>query len=415
METSRARPRKSNAGSPEGAPGQEWNVFYSCPMAGVVDGWVDPAFGEVRDVFEATFADGRNAGAAVAVFVAGRAVVDLWGGVADARTGRAWERDTACVTFSCTKAVTATAALRVAGEARIGWDEPVAAWWPEYAVAGKAATTLADLLTHRAGLPAFDRPVSVAEAADPAAMAAMLARQRPEWEPGTGHGYHALTFGWLAGELVRRHTGSTVGEYVRRHLGDELRIGVSGVAAERAARVAFPPASEQAWTADPGPIDAATVARLARAFRDPASPMLRAAANPTGSFNAPEVLAGGWPAGGLVTTARALARFYRDLVGGALLAPGLLGDAVQERVRGSDLVLLLESAFGLGYMLPSENFVLPEPARRTAFGHPGAGGAVGLGDVGNQVAIAFVPNLRRDWLAGDRRAHDLVAAVYDAL
>jgi CubicO group peptidase (beta-lactamase class C family) len=102
-------------------------------------------------------------------------------------------------------------------------------------------------------------------------------------------------------------------------------------------------------------------------------------------------------------------------VGGALLAPGLLADAIGERVRGSDRVLVLESAFGLGYMLPSQNLILPESARPTAFGHPGAGGALGLGDVDNQVAIAFIPNLRRDWLAGDRRAYDLVAAVYNAL
>ncbi len=384
-------------------------------MSGSVDGWADPAFGKVREIFEATFADGRNLGAAMAVFVGGRAVVDLWGGLADARTGRAWARDTACVTFSCTKAITATAALRVAQETGVGCDVPVGACWPEYAIAGKETTTLADLLTHRAGLPAFDRPVTAAEAADPAAMAELLARQHPAWEPGAAHGYHALTFGWLAGEFVRRHTGLTVGEYARRHLGPDLWIGISEAAAEQAARVAFPPAEEMAWSADAGPIDAATIARMAQAYQDPASPMMRAFINPAGSYNKPEVLAGGWPASGLVTTARALARFYRDLAGGALLAPGLLSDAVQERVRGSDLVLLLESAFGLGYMLPSQNFILPEPARRTAFGHPGAGGAVGLGDVDNQVAIAFIPNLRRDWLAGDRRAYDLIAAVYAAL
>jgi CubicO group peptidase (beta-lactamase class C family) len=379
-----------------------------------VDGWTDPAFREVREDFEASFADGRNAGAAVAAFVGGRAVVDLWGGLADARTGRAWVRDTPCVTFSCTKAITATAALRVAQDVGSSWDERVATWWPEYAVAGKETTTLADLLTHRAGVPAFDRPVTATEAADPRAMAALLAQQVPVWGPGSGHGYHALTFGWLVGEYVRRHTGQTVGEYVRGNLGDELWIGVSPEMAQRTARVAFPPADQMAWS-DAGPIDAATVTSLARAYRDPDSLLMRAAANPVAAYNTPEVLTGGWPAAGLVTTARALAQFYRDLAGGALLAPGLLNEAVRERVRGSDLVLLLESAFGLGYMLPSQNFILPEPARRTAFGHPGAGGAIGLGDIENQVAIAFTPNLRRDWLAGDRRAYDLVAAVYNAL
>jgi len=377
-----------------------------------MNGWADPAFREVREIFAASFADGGNTGAAVAVFVGGRAVVDLWSGLADARTGRAWERDTPCPTFSCTKAVTATAALRVAQETGTGWDEPVTSWWPQYAAKGKEATTLAHLLTHQAGLPAFDHPVTAAQAADPEAMAALLADQHPIWEPGATHGYHALTFGWLAGEFVRRHTGDTVGDYTRRHLGAGLRIGTS---AAEVARISYPPASQRAWSAaDAGPIDAATVAAMAQAYHDRDSLTMRACANPAGDYNDPEVLAGGWPAAGLVTTARALGEFYRDLVAGELLAPGLLSDAVQQRVRGADQVLLLESAFGLGYMLPSQNLMLPAPARMTAFGHPGAGGAVGLGDVASQLAIAFIPNLRRDWLAGDRRAYDLIA-VYNAL
>jgi CubicO group peptidase (beta-lactamase class C family) len=245
-------------------------------------------------------------------------------------------------------------------------------------------------------------------------MAARLARQRPLWEPGSEHGYHALTFGWLVGEFVRRHTGLTVGEYVRRHVGDELWIGAPPPVVEQAARLEFPPERDRVWT-DPGPIDADTVTRMARAFQDPGSLVMRASTNPVAAYNKPDVLAGGWPASGLVTTARALARFYRDLVGGAVLARESLREAVRERVRGPDSVLLLESAFGLGYMLPSQNFILPEPARSTAFGHPGAGGSIGLGDIDNQVAIAFVGNLRRDWLAGDRRAYDLVATTYSAL
>lgn len=381
-------------------------------MGGLVDGWVDPAFQAVREAFEASFTDGQNVGAAVAVFVGGRAVVDLWGGVADSRTKRPWERDTPVVTFSCTKAVTATAALAVAEKVGLGCQERVTSWWPEYGAAGKETTTLADMLTHRAGLPVFDEAVSVAAAADPAAMAALLARQRPVWAPGTEHGYHALTFGWLVGEFVRRHAGLTVGEYARRHIGDELWVGAPPPVVERAARLEFPP--DRAWT-DPGPVDADTVTRMAQAYQDPGSLLMRASTNPVAAYSKPEVLAGGWPASGLVTTARALAGFYRDLVGGAVLAPDSLREAVREQVRGPDSVLLLESAFGLGYMLPSENFILPEPARPTAFGHPGAGGSVGLGDIENQVAIAFVANLRRDWLAGDRRAYNLVAATYGAL
>ncbi len=379
-----------------------------------VHGWVDPAFRAVRDHFAANLADGRDLGAAVAAFVRGRPGGPLWGGIADDRTARPWERDTPCPVFSCTKAVTATAVLLAAREAGVDWTGRVTTWWPEYGAAGKEYTTLADLLSHRGGLPAFDRPVTVAEAADPAAMAAQLAGQPPIWPPGTVHGYHALTFGWLVGEFVRRRTGGTVGRFVRNRLNEELWLDVPQAVAARAARVGFPPVEERRWD-DPGSVDAATVAEMARAYSDPGSLALRASTNPAGSPNRPEVLAGGWPGSGLVTTARALAGFYRDLTSGRLLPFEIVRAATAEQVRGRDAVLLLESAFGLGFMLPSENFALPDVARCTAFGHPGAGGAVGLGDLENQVAFAFTPNLRRDRLAGDRRAHDLIAQIYAAL
>ncbi|NEW39678.1 beta-lactamase family protein [Nocardia cyriacigeorgica] len=381
----------------------------------MVDGVCDPAFRGVRELFEASLVDGRDVGAAVAVFVGGETVVDLWGGVADAKTGRTWVSDTPCVAFSCTKAVTATAALMVAERERIDLGKPVAHWWPEFAGLGKESTTTEDLLTHRAGLPAFAQPLTAADAADPAAMAARLTRQAPLWEPGTRHGYHALTFGWLVGELVRRRTGDTVGGYVRASIGSELWIGVPSAVMARAARVGFPPASQTRWSSDELSIENDTLRRLSAAYRDPGSLLMRASTNPAGSYNDPAVLGGGWPGAGMVTTARALAAFYRDLIRGDLLEPETVREAIRERVRGADEVLFLESAFGLGYMRPSPNFLLPKAARASAFGHPGAGGSIGLGDLDNDVAIAFIPNLRRDGLAGDRRAYDLVEAVYTAL
>ncbi|MGI5218744.1 serine hydrolase domain-containing protein [Nocardia sp. CA-290969] len=173
----------------------------------------------------------------------------------------------------------------------------------------------------------------------------------------------------------------------------------------------FPPENERRWS-DRAPLDAGTVAEMAEASADPGSLVTRASVNPAGSYHKPEVLAGGWPGSGLVTTARALAGFYRDLTAGRLLPAPDLRAATAEQVRGRDAVLLLESAFGLGFMLHSQNFVLPAAARATAFGHPGA---VGVGDLEHEVAFAFLPNLRRDWLAGDRRAHDLIEQVYAAL
>ncbi|MVU76367.1 serine hydrolase [Nocardia sp. ET3-3] len=380
-----------------------------------VHGDVDPAFRAVREVFEASFADGQNLGAGVAVSVDGRAVVDLWGGVADAKTGRPWERDTLCVTFSCTKAATATAALRVAAEHGVAVEKPVVDWWPEYARGGKDSTTLAHFLTHSAGLPILEHPVSAAEAAEPGFVAQALAAQSPLWEPGTRHGYHALTYGWLLGEFISRHTDSTVGDYVRSNLGPDLHIGVPTTLLERVARLTFPPADEQQWTGDPAPISPESVRRMAAAFRDPESPIMRATLNPRAAYNDPEVLTGGWPATGLVTTARALAAHYRDLLAGDLLPRAVLTDAIRERVRGTDEVLGSTSAYGLGYALPSENMLVPAAARSSAFGHPGAGGSIGLADPDHRLSFAFIPNLRRDWLSGDRRAYNLLEAVYAAL
>jgi CubicO group peptidase (beta-lactamase class C family) len=374
------------------------------------EGFCDPAFAAVREVFEASLAAGDDLGAAVCGFVDGRPVFDLWGGVADKRTGRAWAQDTACVTFSCTKAVTATAALLLAEREKVALDAPVTDWWPEFGARGKDTTTGLHLLTHQAGLPAFDRPITPAEAADPDAMAAQLAGQTPEWRAGTDHGYHALTFGWLVGELVRRHAGQSVGTYVHAEIGADLHIGVSAEAIPRLARIAA------GRPGKPGdlPFPHAAIVKFVAAAQDADSPMLRATANPGASFNDPVLLTGGWPAAGLVTTARGLADFYSRLVTGRILRPDTVRDAVRQRVRGPDRTMVIESAFGLGYMLPSENMYLPAAARGSAFGHPGASGALGVGDLDCGLAFGYVPNLTRPAL-GDRRAYRLAEAMYAAL
>jgi CubicO group peptidase (beta-lactamase class C family) len=376
----------------------------------MTEGWCDPAFAAVRDVLTAGFAAGDDLGAAVAVYVDGRCVVDLWGGVADQRTGRPWRRDTACVTFSATKAVTATAALLLAERGAVALDARVTEWWPEFGAHGKDAATGVHLLSHQAGLPAFDRPISVEEAADPIGMAAQLAGQVPEWPPGSAHGYHALTFGWLVGELVRRHGGQSVGAFVRAEIAPDLWVGVPSDMVDGLARIA---AGRPAKSAEL-PAAHAEVAALVAAFNDPNSLMNRGTTNPSASFNNPALLTAGWPAAGLVCTARALADFYHRLVAGRILADDVVRDAVTERVRGPDRTMVSESVFALGYMLPSALMYLPEAARRSAFGHPGASGALGVGDLDCSLGFAYIPNLTRPNL-GDRRGYRLLEAVYAAL
>ena len=175
-------------------------------------------FRPVRTAFERNFDELGDVGAAVSVRLHGEKVVDLWGGVADPAAGRAWERDTAALVFSTTKGLTAVCALLLWQRGELDLDAPAAEVWPEFAASGKGAVTTRHLLSHQAGLPAFDMPISVDECQDADLVAARLAAQAPRWEPGTAHGYHALTYGWLVGEVVRRVSGRSVG----RFLADEV-------------------------------------------------------------------------------------------------------------------------------------------------------------------------------------------------
>lgn len=394
-----------------------------------MDGHCDPAFGAVRAAFEENFARGDELGAAVAVYQGDDLVVDLWGGVADRRTGRAWLPDTPCVAFSCTKAVTAAAALRLAERGDYDMDGPVADWWPEFAAHGKEQTSAAHLLSHQAGLPVLDTPCTADDAADPKAMADLLAAQPPSWTPGTAHGYHALTYGWLAGEIVRRIGGRPVGEYVRAEFaGDlDLWIGAPDDVIDRAAKLTArrPGATEPASPDGPAGPDGRDGAaaddlrgRLKNTYRDPDSPLNRAMGNPApgrGGYNNPVVLRGGWPAAGMVATAPALAGFYRDLLAGRIVRPDTLREAIKPRVQGPDRVLLVNSSFGLGFMRPSLTFPMPPGDRDSAFGHTGAGGSIGLGDIDRGIGMAYIMNRMSDQVTEDLRAFRLVDAMYASL
>lgn len=386
-----------------------------------VQGHCDPAFRAVREVFEKNFASGREIGAAVAVYHRDRLVVDLWGGLADRKTGREWAAGTPCLAFSCTKAVTAAAAALLAERGAYEVDGPVTDWWPEYGVHGKEATTAAHLLSHQAGLPALSRVVPPEEAGDPKAMADELAAQAPEWTPGEAHGYHAMTYGWLAGEIVRRHSGKPVGRLVREEFAADLDlwIGAPDEVIERAARlgnVRAPQGSGSLESAGGEPDG--LLARIAAAYLDPESMLNRALNRPApgqGGFNNSVVLRGGWPAAGMVATPRALATFYQRLITGGIVRPETLAAAIKRRVEGPDRTLLVDSSFGLGFMRPSLTFSAPKAARDSAFGHTGAGGSIGLGDAEHGVAMAYIPNGMGREVSGDLRAYHLVEAVYSSI
>jgi len=379
-----------------------------------VEGTCAEGFEAVRDAFAANFVDPGEIGAAVSVVVEGRLVVDLWAGLADAHTGRAWTKDTPVLVYSATKGPTATCALLLWERGLLDLDAPVADVWPEFAAAGKGAVTTRHLLTHQAGLPVFDEPITFTECHDPDLVAARLASQHPRWEPGTAHGYHPLTFGWLVGEVVRRVDGRSVGtmlaEEVARPLDLDLWIGLPPEREASVARLA-PGRFDLAGMApgDPGLVFAA-------AIMDIDSLTFQAFANPPDqfdveSFNAPELHRAEWPAANGIATARALSQFYGELAADRILSAATLVEASRPQVTGPDRVLAIDTNFGLGFSLHS----IMTAHAPGSFGHEGAGGSVAFADRSYGLGFAYVMNQLTASLGADRRSRRLVEAVYSCL
>ncbi|MER5373676.1 serine hydrolase domain-containing protein [Streptomyces sp. NPDC002553] len=382
-----------------------------------VSGAVAEGFEPVREAFARNFTARGDRGAAVAVYRDGRKVVDLWGGVRDVDGEAPWERGTAQIVRSATKGVAAAVLLLLHQRGELDLEAPVGAYWPEYKAAGKERTLVRDLLAHRAGVPVLDRPLTPAEAADPDLGAAAVAAQAPAWEPGADHGYHAQTYSWLTGELVRRVTGRTIGAWIAEEiagpLGADLWLGL--------------PAGESARVGRVGPVEAPVPAGALRtrpkravsdAYADPASLTRRAfaAITPLPDENDPAYRAAALPASNGIATAEGLARFYASLIGEVeggtrLFLPETARAARGERAAGPDRVLVVNTRFGLGYMLHGTASPLLSP---TSFGHPGRGGALGFADPESGLAFGYVTNGFRKSVTADPRAQALVRAVRES-
>jgi CubicO group peptidase (beta-lactamase class C family) len=388
-----------------------------------ISGQVADGFGAVEEVFSANFDVHGDVGAAVSLYVDGRPVVDLWGGVADVETGRPWAKDTLQLVFSTTKGVAAICTHLLVQRGQLDLDAPVAEQWPEFAAAGKERVTTRQLLSHRAGLPVVDGTVVPEEvlAWDP--IVERLAAQAPLWEPGTKHGYHALTYGWLVGEVVRRVTGRSLGrllaEDVAGPLGLELWIGLPE-GEER--RVSTLIGSEWSFGADLSDELLASLPEQVRAmvvaFADPEGVSQRALTitTPPLRWNDRAVHAAELPAANGIGTARSLARLYAacvsDVDGVRLLDEATVKDAAREQSDGHDEVLLVPTRFGSGFFLPSSFSPLYGPG---SFGHAGAGGSLAFADVDAGIGFAYVMNRMEQNLAGDPRTLALIDAVKRSL
>ncbi|MGN9817544.1 serine hydrolase domain-containing protein [Streptomyces sp. SD11] len=381
-----------------------------------VQGHCATRFAAVRDAFEGNFRERGELGAAVAVTVGGETVVDLWGGWADAAGTRAWERDTLVNVWSTSKGPTALCAHILADRGLLDLDAPVAAYWPEFAAAGKESVLVRHLLSHRAGLAGLREPHSLEQLFDWELTTKRLAATEPWWEPGTVSGYHALTYGFLVGEVVRRVSGLLPGAFLRREvtgpLSIDFGIGLPEKDAGRAAELVHPP------TAEPGE-QAAIFSQLAPvALAALTNPVAGAREANTAAWRAAEL-----PAANGHGTARAVAALYGIFAGrGSYGAHRVLSPEAAERVREGqgvcrDLVLGAglagETEIGLGLWLSgSRHSYGPNPR---AVGHDGFGGSCGLADPEAGVSLGYVMNRMGPHIADDPRKTALVDALYSAL
>ena len=371
-------------------------------------GTVEPGFAKVADAFATCFSDYGDVGAAVAVFRDGHPVVDLWAGAADATGTRPWARDTVVMTFSTTKGVTAVCANLLIQRGRLDPNAPVARYWPEFAANGKHDITVAMVMSHRAGLAAVDGDISIDDVLGWHGVVNAIAAQAPQWKPGSAHGYHARTYGWITGEIVRRITGVSAGTFFADEIAGPLGLRYW---------IGLPEAIEPACA---DLIPAAGPSFLSLLDRE--SMLYRVMAGPSGlfvngydeSWNSRALRAVELPSSNGIGDARSLARLYGACVGDVdgirVLTDETVARATELRSTGVDLVVGQELCFGLGFMAGPTLLGLGLPR---VFGHSGAGGSTAIADPDSGLSMAYVMNRLRFDL--DPRAPSLAAAAFSCV
>ncbi len=396
-------------------------------QSAVIEGAVATGFEPVRQAFEQNFTLYGEVGASFGLYVDGELKVDLWGGTADVTTGRLWSKDTIALVYSVSKGITATLMSLLAQRGELDLDANVASIWPEFAANGKQKITIRQVLSHQAGLPAVLSNFTREQVLLGTPLIDELATLPPVWKPGTSHGYHALTFGWLTGEIVRRATGRSMGSLVASELSDplslDLHIGLARAEHRRVAPLIDPaPLDLQVLESIVDPEALAAFQRAMAALQDPTS-LLSRAMSTNGALPAPH--AETWndarmyeieqPAVNAITNGRSLAKLYGACVapvgGVRILSDATLDDVTAEQLAGPDEVMGTPARFASGYQLPTPAGPMLSPA---SFGHVGASGALGFADRTHRVGFGYVQNQG----AGspvDPRTSGLIEAVKVAL
>lgn len=392
-------------------------------MPDVVQGHAEPAFEPVRRLLEEQFAAGDHIGAGVAVYYRGRLVADLWGGLADEDAGAPWQRDTMALCFSTTKGLTATCLHILADRGLVNYQAPVSSYWPEFGKDGKERITVYHLLTHQAGLAAVPDGLEHSDLLDWGRVIRAIEEQEPLWDPGAESGYHAVTFGFLVGEVVRRVSGKRIGQFLRDEvcapLGlADMYIGAPASVEPRIAklknRMVIPPEMMQ------------QIQQRLQAGGDVMSPLtmralgMRPQAMMTGQqdhvFDTPEGHRAEIPAANGIMTARDLARLYAclggqgELDGVRLLSEERVRIMSAQQTRRLDRVIMFDVGYALGYMTGGiEGW--PQGPRVSAFGHAGLGGSIGYCDPEVGLAFGFTTNALTLDLVGYGRTAALAAAA----
>ncbi len=375
-----------------------------------IHGTVALGFEAVRDRFIANFHrddTSREVGGALAVYRHGVPVVDVWAGFRDPARRVPWTSDTLANVWSTTKGITAIALARLVDTGKVDYASPVAAYWPEFAQAGKADITVAQLVSHQAGLPGFVDPTPLSDFYDWETVTGRLAAQAPIWEPGTKNSYHAMTYGFLAGEIIRRVSGRSVGRFLAEEiagpLGADVHIGLADRDEPRVATM-IPPVAGEGF--DPATMPPEALAAVTNPAMEPSIPHDRA-------WRAAEV-----PAGNGHATALGLARIYGALANGGeldgvrLMSAETIAKLTTVQTRRQDVMLGFKPFWAHGMALNDSGVFGPHAG---TFGHSGWGGSFACADPGTGVAIGYVMNQMGGGLVGDPRAVGLCHAVFDSL
>jgi CubicO group peptidase (beta-lactamase class C family) len=376
----------------------------------VASGW-EP----VRDAFLEGFEKGEEHGAGVAVYHRGECVVDLMGGWRDKDHTEPYGEDSLQVVFSTTKGITSLAIAMCVEQGLLDYSERVVAYWPEFAAHGKDTVTVAQLLSHRAGLYTVDGPITLDEALHWDTVTQRLAHTAPRFPIDSTHGYHAITFGWLAGELVRRVDGRSIGQFIAEEisgpLGAEIYVGLPQQHQHRVSpvNVGWPRSATDAPQTPPAVMPNA---HLARALT------LNGALNVKGGFNRADMHAAQVPGANGIANARSLAAMYSATFTETQSPSGvvrLLNDntrnkmTVQQTKDGEvDLCLQTQRTFAMGFVTPSEKLAFDAPG---SYGHAGAGGSVSFADPGRQMGFSYIMNRMKDSMFTDPRAVRLIEAA----